>query len=330
MALASLATHDVATHGRATAMSKFFKAHEQVKRDQALRGEDAHERVRRQEMPSPAPAATKSARVLQPVTEVFQGVDEHLVSLVTPAAFEAEQYRALRHIVEQLHKTADLNVVAVSSPSVGDGKTLTAINLAGALAQGAEARVLLIDADLRRPSLDHRLGMMDTSGPGLVDAILDPGITLDQVVHPRRPFNLSVIRAGQTPPSPYEVLKAPRLGELLQEARRQYDYVIVDTPPLTPIQDCRVIGRWVDGFLVVVAAHRTPRRLVKEALTRLDQAKIIGFVFNQDSGSLSRRYTRYGQGSLYSGQPASNGHRAAALMRIVRSVGRSLRERPGG
>jgi capsular exopolysaccharide synthesis family protein len=256
-------------------------------------------------------------------------VDEHLVSLVTPAAFEAEQYRALRHMVEQLHNAADLKVVAVSSPAIGDGKTLTAINLAGALAQGAEARVLLVDADLRRPSLSQRLGM-DPSGPGLVDAILGPGVTLDQVVQPRRPFNLFVIRAGQTPPSPYEVLKAPRLGELLQEARRQYDYVIVDTPPLTPVQDCRVIGRWVDGFLVVVAAHRTPRRLVKEALTRLDQAKIIGFVFNRDSQSLSRHYARYQRAYLETEPPSSNGDRAAALMRIVRGVGRSLRERSGG
>ncbi len=311
-------------------MSKFFKAHEQATRDEAFRGEAVPKWARREEIQPPVSAATKFPRASEPMAEVFQGVDEHLVSLVTPAAFEAEQYRALRHIVEQFHKTADLNVVAVSSPAVGDGKTLTAINLAGALAQAADARVLLVDADLRRPSLHHRLGTTDRSGPGLVDAILGPGVTLDQVVQPRPPFNLSVIHAGQTPPSPYEVLKAPRLGELLQEARRQYDYVIVDTPPLTPVQDCRIIGRWVDGFLVVVAAHRTPRRLVEEALTRLDQEKIIGFVFNRDSQSLSRRYTRYGRGSLDTGQPASNGHGDGTLRRIVRRVGRSLGDGPEG
>jgi len=78
-------------------------------------------------------------------------VDDHLVSLIAPAAFEAEQYRALRHMVEQLHKARDLRIVAVTSPGVGDGKTTTAINLAGALAQVPPNRGLLVDVDLRRP-----------------------------------------------------------------------------------------------------------------------------------------------------------------------------------
>jgi Mrp family chromosome partitioning ATPase len=115
--------------------------------------------------------------------------------------------------------------------------------------------VLLIDADLRRPALGHLLSVRDPGSEGLVDAILDPGLTLDRIAQPRPPFNLSVICGGQTPPSPYEVLKSPRFGELIEEARRQYDYIVLDTPPLTGVQDCRVIGRWVDGFLLVVAAH---------------------------------------------------------------------------
>ena len=205
---------------------------------------------------------------------VPDGVDEHLVSLVTPAAFEAEQYRALRHIVEQLHRTANLQVVAVSSPGAGDGKTITAINLAGALAQAPEARVLLVDADLRRPALGHLLSLAATAAAKASSArSWTRSSRSTRIAQPRPPFNLSVICAGQTPPSPYEVLKSPRLGELFEEARRQYDYIVVDTPPLTPIQDCRVIGRWVDGFLLVVAAHRTPRRLVEEALTTLDHSE---------------------------------------------------------
>ena len=102
------------------------------------------------------------------------------------------------------------------------------------------------------------------------------------------------VAAGHAPLSPYEVLKSPRLGELFEEARRQYDYIVVDTPPLTPIQDCRVIGRWVDGFLLVVTAHRTPRRLVEDALTTLDPSKVLGLVFNQaDRRSRSGLYPGY-------------------------------------
>ena len=92
-------------------------------------------------------------------------VDEHLVSLLDPTCFESEQYRALRQLMEHLRKAAELGVVAISSPGDGDGKTTTAINLAGALAQAPDARVLLIDADLRRSAVLGRLGLPDDA-PG--------------------------------------------------------------------------------------------------------------------------------------------------------------------
>ncbi len=285
-------------------MSKFLKALEQAQRDRALREQSqprpaavptqgpapAPQVPRPLPVPPPPPEEQELAAAphfrrpepVRPSVALSEGVDDHLVSLVTPAAFEAEQYRALRHIVEQWHKSTGLSVIAVSSPAVGDGKTSIAINLAGALAQAPEARVLLIEADLRHPSIGRSLGFGDPAGRGLVGAILDQSLSLGQVVHPRPPFNLHVILAGPVPPSPYEILKSPRLGELLDEARREYDYVILDTPPLVAVQDCRVIARWIDGLLVVVAAHRTPRRLVEEALTVVDPAKIMGLVFNGD------------------------------------------------
>src|SRR5262249_61194732 len=110
-------------------------------------------------------------------------LDDHLVSLVAPSSFEAEQYRQLRHAIEQLQRSAKLSVVAVSSPLVADGKTTTAINLAGALAQAPNARILLIDADLRAPSLGAHLGIGEQGAPGLVDVILDANLTLEPVTH---------------------------------------------------------------------------------------------------------------------------------------------------
>lgn len=333
-------------------MSKFQKALEQARRDQALhppatvaepaRSSQAAPEAVRPIAPSregsrlagalPAEALriqpTRRSQATAPPTPVAsEGVDEHLVSLVTPAAFEAEQYRSLRHTIEHLHRTANLKVIAVSSPGMGDGKTLTAVNLAGALAQAPEARVLLVDADLRRPRLGRVLGLDDRDGADLVSGILDPNLTLDQIVQPRPPFNLSAICAGQTPPSPYEILKSPRLGELLEEAARQYDYIILDTPPLSGFQDCRVIGRWVDGFLLVVAAHRTPRRLLEEALTTLDQAKIIGIVFNQDDRPISSHYSGYYGGYRSAGQPSPNDRAQGALSRAASKVGDSFRRR---
>jgi capsular exopolysaccharide synthesis family protein len=217
------------------------------------------------------------------------------VSLLHPTSFLAEPYRALRHLVEQLHRKAQVSIVAVSSAGVGDGKTTTAINLAGALAQAPDSRVLLVDADLRRSSIAGHLAFDSVGSHGLVEAILDPSLILEDVVSPRPPFNLDVLPAGILPPAPYEILKSPRLGDLLAEARRRYDYVVLDTAPLVPVPDSQLIGKWVDGFLLVVAAHKTPRNLVAEALNLLDPAKLIGLVFNEDDRSLSGYdYPTYG------------------------------------
>ena len=301
-------------------MSKFFKALEQAQRDRQARSDTPVPAASSAPTPQEAPASLDHAPAVEAPSGIPQGVDEHLVSLLTPAAFEAEQYRSLRHTVEQMHKTRGLQVIAVTSATVGDGKTTTAVNLAGALAQASDARVLLVDADLRRPALGHLLGVEGTGRPGLVSAIVDPAIGLAQLILDRPPFNLSVICAGQSPPSPYELLQSPKLGALLDEARGRFDYVIVDCPPLVPVQDCRVIGRWVDGFLLVVHAHRTPRRLVEEAFNVVDPAKIIGLVFNGDDHPLSGYYSGYYAGYGYNLNTGANGHGAGPWRRAVKNV----------
>lgn len=306
-------------------MSKFFKALAQARQDEILkRGAPTGE-----EAASPRPLAGPRSLPASPSPRPSgtERIDEHLVSLVTPAAFEAEQYRALRYIVEHAHRTTGLRVVAVSSPGMGDGKTTTAINLAGALAQAPEARVLLIDADLRRPAVARMLDIPDTKGADLVGAFQDPSLSLDRLAQPRPPFNLSVITAGRVPSSPYEVLKSRRFDELMEDATRQYDYVVLDTAPLTAVQDCRVIARCVDGFVVVVAAHRTPRRLVEEGLATLDRGKVLGLVFNLDE----RRAGAYAYGyELPENLPAAG--RPGTLRRVATRVGASLRGHadPGG
>jgi capsular exopolysaccharide synthesis family protein len=209
------------------------------------------------------------------------GVEEHLVSLLEPRSFEAEEYRVVRHAVETLRKDANLQVVAVTSPAGGDGKTTTAINLAGALAQSRDARVLLVDLDLRRPALARQLGLTGQRRT-LVDALMEPGIGLAETLAHLPRFNLSVAVAGGTAPAPYELLKSPRLASLLAEARGRYDYVVLDTPPFVPVSDCRLVTKYVDGFLIVVSAHRTPRGALAETLSLIDPAKVVGLVFNAD------------------------------------------------
>ena len=246
--------------------------------------------------PKPAPGVEPAP--------VSSEIDPHLVSLVEPTAFAAEQYRTLRDLIEHLHRTSELGMVAVSSPGVGDGKTTTALNLAGALAQDAGNRVLLIEVDLRRPTVAQQLGRGIYQDPGLTEALLRPGVALDDVTIALPDLSFSIIPAGGTPEAAYEVLTSDRFRELLAEARRRYDYVILDTPPLIPLPDCRVIERLVDGVVVVVAAHRTPRKLVEEALHAIDRAKVVGLVFNGDDRPVKGYYGRY-----HLDRPAgTNGH----------------------
>jgi protein-tyrosine kinase len=294
-------------------MSKFFKALEQAERDNTQREpliapEAAGERASVvPQWPEPAheqpPVFTRPPRAPRSVmtpprvaTAPRSGVespqiapallDEHLVSLQAPTTAAAEQYRVLRHLVETLRRRANLQVIAVTSGGVGDGKTVTAINLAGALAQSDDTRVLLIDMDLRRPSVARYLALGETR-PTLADALEASGGPLEDAVVRLPRFNLSVLRAPVSAAAPYELLRSPKLETLLAEARRQYDYVVLDTPPFVPFPDCRLIAKSVDGFVLVVASNRTPRGVLAEALKAMDADKAVGYVFNAHAATPS-------------------------------------------
>jgi tyrosine-protein kinase len=220
-------------------------------------------------------------------------VDQHLVTLTSPGSFAAEQYQGLRLTIERLRRGRTLQVIAVTSPAAGEGKTLTAINLAGALARGADdARVLLIDADLRRPAVARQLAM-DQFSEGLTEVIENCETTLDSVTQTLKPYNLSILPAGLRKGAVHQVLRSPRLESLLAEVRQRYDFVVLDTPPLLPVFDSALLANAVDGVLVVVAANQTPRKLLGEALNMLDPAKVLGIVFNRDAKPLFGYYDAY-------------------------------------
>jgi capsular exopolysaccharide synthesis family protein len=293
-------------------MSKFFEALERAQMEQARRTEVSSARTTGR----PPPPAASSGEVPLAAPPVLGApatapkgsvdrpdhVEEHLVSLCNPRSFEAEQYRVLRHVVETLRKNTNLGVVvAVTSPEAGDGKTTTSINLAGALAQSSQARVLLADFDFRRPKVAARLGL-GGSRRSLVDVLVEPRLTLEDAVEHLPRFNLSVVPSGSAVGF-YELLKSPRVEALLEEARRRYDFIILDAPPFVPVPDCRLLAEWVDGFLIVVAAHRTPRGLLAETVKLIDLAKVVGVVFNGDDTLRRGGYYK----SYYNGDAESPG-----------------------
>jgi len=232
-----------------------------------------------------------------------------MVSLTAPASFAAEQYQRLRLTVERLARARDLKVIAVTSPATGDGKTVTAINLAGALARGSDDRVLLIDADLRRPSVAAQLGIEDAQ-MGLADALSGAHTSLDDVVTRLDAYNLDVIPASAAPGGISQLLRSPRLDAFLAEARQRYTYVVIDTPPLLPVPDSALLAKMVDGVLLVVSANQTARKLLAEALNMLDASKVLGIVFNRDTrplfGYYDASYRAYFRDAPTGGQRAVN------------------------
>jgi capsular exopolysaccharide synthesis family protein len=224
------------------------------------------------------------------VTAEPSRIAEALVSFRAPASLEADQYRALRYRIEERRRDHGFQVVAVTSPTPGDGKTVTALNLAGTLAQSAQARILVIDADFHQPTAAAYLGLTNPPDVGLIDAILNPETTLARVVFRVDALNLSLVLPGAHHGSAYELLTAPRFEALLQEARRSYDYIVIDTPPATVLPDAPLIGRWIDGYVLVVTAHKTPKQALIDAVEALDRSKIVGTVLNGGE----RRHNNYG------------------------------------
>jgi protein-tyrosine kinase len=221
------------------------------------------------------------------------GVDDHLVGLMSPASFDAEPYRILVNVLEHIRGARPSLAVAVTSAAPGDGKTTTAINLAGMLARRPGCPVLLIDADLRRPAIGKALGLEDDRGPGLLQLLRKPELELSEALTPWPPLALSVLTAGGGTSLAHETLAGPQLSALVEQGRQTHRYVILDTPPVVALPDARALADVVDGFLVVVRAGGTPRRLVAEALDALEPQKVMGLVFNGDERPLAGYYGRY-------------------------------------
>jgi polysaccharide biosynthesis transport protein len=157
---------------------------------------------------------------------------------------------------------------------------MTALNLAGALAQASDARVALVEADLRHPSVAGYLGL--PVGRGLSTYLVDTTMTVDDVVQRPASIAFAVLPAGSASSMPYELLKAPRMSALITELRRRYDYVLVDTPSALPFPDVGILRDLLDGFIVVVRANRTPREQLQDTMTVLGRQRTLGLVFNDD------------------------------------------------
>ena len=199
-----------------------------------------------------------------------------LVAAVDPFSAAAEQYRSLRTRIAQLDAESPRQVLAVTSPTRGDGKTLTALNLALSMAQEFDRRTLLLDADLRHARLHLLLGI--PREPGLVD-VLSGTTSMDEALVTLPGHRLQVLPAGAGHTQPAELLGSTPMRRLIDGLRRHFDRVVIDTAPAQSA-DTGALECCFDGALVVVRAGRTTRPAIERALTAIPAAKLVGMVLN--------------------------------------------------
>jgi polysaccharide chain length determinant protein (PEP-CTERM system associated) len=218
-------------------------------------------------------------------------VEPKLVVHTAPESAPAEQYRGFLPIFLE---AAGCRVILVTSAARGDGKSLTCMNLAVSLAADLGRRVLVVDGDLRRPSA-HRLLRIRTK-LGLSDILRGDAAIKDCAVNAKLP-NLTLIPAGRVARNPLALLTSPAFLEMLAEAKKHYDVVLIDSPPLLPVVDTKILRRMADMVLFVVRADATPRDGVVRSLA--DMRDVAGVIFNQVSPGSFRRYYYYDAYSRY-------------------------------
>jgi receptor protein-tyrosine kinase len=192
---------------------------------------------------------------------------------------EGEVFRILRTSLQFADTNHDSHVFTITSPLRSEGKTTTARNLGSAYAQ-AGYQVLLLDADLRHPHPGDNPGLPDVVG---LTGVLVDGVQLEEAVQHGLAPNLTVLPSGATPSNPSELLQSAAMVDLLEQARKTYDTVIIDSPPLLPVTDAAVLAAQSDGALLVLHYGKTTRGDLRAAVQRLGavEAKILGAVLNR-------------------------------------------------
>jgi capsular exopolysaccharide synthesis family protein len=240
-------------------------------------------------------------------------VEPHLVAISQPRSAYCEQFRALRTRILQAGERMQMRAFVVTSPGVAEGKTLTALNLGWLLAQTDGVRALVIDSDLRRPcatdyfGIDAKVGLSEVLGGqiGLEDAI----VRLD-------PAGLYLLPGGQPRDDVAELLSGPTYSRVLTDARRLFDYIIIDAPPLGIFTDANVLMSRADGAMLVVRAGKTRYSVVDKLLEQIPHERLLGVVLNRADEQpdptnyyYQYRYSKRDEIKSGNGKPLPENHR---------------------
>ncbi len=228
--------------------------------------------------------------------ERIAGRDYHdkLLTSHSPFSSVSEAYRLVRSNIQFMKVDQPAKSIVITSSNFSEGKSITAANLAVIMAQ-AELRTIIVDADLRQPTLHKIFGLPNLGG--LTELLLSPELEINSHMRKSEIANLHVITSGPLPPNPAELLSTKRMSNLVQCLEEIADVVIFDSPPVLAVTDSTILSNWVGGVVLVTQAGRTRRDLIKQAIKRLDQvgANILGIVLNQVSRKSggSHHYSQY-------------------------------------
>ena len=201
-----------------------------------------------------------------------------------------EMVKGLRAKVEYKMDTLNLRVLAVSSAIAGEGKTLTAIQLAANMASTGRKKALLVDTDLRKSSIASLLGIGTV--PGLSE-FLSGTVPKEKILRNSVVPGLSVIVGGKTFSTPTDMLAGEKFRSLLREFREEFDLVILDTPPILPVPDAVTISEQVDAFVLIFRFGHTPYQLFRQGIDELGERKVVGVVLNGEEKKSYKYYQKY-------------------------------------
>lgn len=208
-----------------------------------------------------------------------------LITVAEPRSAISEAYRTLRTNLDFASLDQALKTLVITSAGVGEGKSTTLANLAVVSAQ-AGRRVILVDADLRRPALHQILGASNEAG--LTSMVMDEARLTAPPLQETGIPGLSLLSSGPLPPNPAELLGSRRMAEAIAALAEEADQVFFDTPPIVAVTDAAVLATRVDGVLLVIGAGKTRREYARMAVQRLEQinARLVGTVLtNVEAGS---------------------------------------------
>jgi capsular exopolysaccharide synthesis family protein len=225
------------------------------------------------------------------------GLQSHLVCVTDKESLAAEKFRFLAVRLRQMRQTRPLKKILVTSSVPQEGKSTVAANLACTLARRARQRTLLLDGDLRRPSLSHIFGLGKI--PGICEWLQGDSGPGESIYHLEE-AGLWILPAGSTPRNPLELMQSGRLSSLMEQLTAWFDWIVVDTPPILPLADTSVWMRVVDGALLVTRQGTSEKRQLQRGIEAIDKSKLIGALLNCSSNTAHNDYYYH-----YKPQPAS-------------------------